>query len=180
MPLDLHRWIELAQVARPHGVRGELRLKVFNADSDALLEASEILIRFRDGHEQEVPVESARRVVGAILYKLRGVNSRERADELREAHVCMRRDAFPRLSDDEFYVCDILGAEVWLAEADEEPKRIGKVHDLRSYPTVDALIVKADDEKTEWEVPLIEQFIAHVDAAVGRVTLNTLEGVTPP
>ena len=30
-------WVPLAEVARPHGVRGELRLKLFNKDSDLLL-----------------------------------------------------------------------------------------------------------------------------------------------
>ncbi len=38
-------WVPLAEVARPHGVRGELRLKLFNEDSDILLEQDEVLLR---------------------------------------------------------------------------------------------------------------------------------------
>ncbi len=38
-------WVPLAEVARPHGVRGELRLRPYNGDSDLLLGLDEVLVR---------------------------------------------------------------------------------------------------------------------------------------
>ena len=35
-------WVPLAEVARPHGVKGEVRLKLFNRDSDVLLDLDEV------------------------------------------------------------------------------------------------------------------------------------------
>ena len=51
-------WVPLAEVMRPHGVRGELRLRPFNRDSDLLLDLDEVLVRFPDGDEQEVSVDA--------------------------------------------------------------------------------------------------------------------------
>jgi 16S rRNA processing protein RimM len=82
---------------RPHGVRGELRLRLFNSDSDLLLALDEVLVRFADGEEQEVSVDGARRANDAILMKLHSVDDRDRADELRGARVCGRRADFPAL-----------------------------------------------------------------------------------
>ena len=36
MTLAAEAWVPLAEIARPHGVRGELRLRLFNRDSDPL------------------------------------------------------------------------------------------------------------------------------------------------
>src|SRR6516162_5211006 len=103
--LAAEAWVPLAEVARPHGVHGELRLRPFNRDSDLLLELDEVLVRFPDGEEHEVSVDGARRANDAILLKLHSVDDRDRADELRGALVCARRGEFPQLEAGEFYVC---------------------------------------------------------------------------
>ena len=144
-------WVPLAEVARPHGVRGELRLKLFNQDSDVLLHMDEVLVRLADGEEHEVSVDGARRADQAILLKLHSVDDRDRADELRGALVCVKRGDFPALGDGEFYACDVLGARVLFGEAS-----IGTVRDLKSYPTVDVLVVRAEDGGKDYEVPLVD------------------------
>jgi 16S rRNA processing protein RimM len=166
-------WIPLAEVARPHGVRGEVRLKVYNKDSDLLLELDEVLVRLPDGDEHEVSIDTARRAHDAILMKLHSVDDRDRAAELRGAVVCGRREDFPPLGAGEFYVCDILGARVLVNGGPE----IGTVADLRSYPSVDVLVVRASDGGKNWEVPLVEAYVVGVDAAARVVTLKTLEGL---
>ena len=108
----LEEWVPLAEVARPHGVRGELRLRLFNKDSDVLLERDEVLVRMKDGEEHEVSVDRARRADDAILMKLFSVEDRDRADERRGALICAKRADFPPLAVDEFYVCDAAGARV--------------------------------------------------------------------
>jgi len=169
-------WIPLAEVARPHGVRGELRLKVFNEDSDVLLDAARVHVKGKDGVEEDLHVERARRAVDALLVKLRGIDDRDRAGALRGALVCLRRRDFPELEDGEFYVCDVVGADVVVRDGDGE-RRVGSVRRLDSYPTVDTLVVAADDGGRDWEVPLIDAVVERVDAGARKVTLHTLEGV---
>jgi hypothetical protein len=53
-------WVALAEVARPHGVRGEVRLKVYNTESDLLLAQEEVLVKLADGAEHEVSVDGSR------------------------------------------------------------------------------------------------------------------------
>jgi 16S rRNA processing protein RimM len=117
-------------------------------------------------------VDRARRADQAILMKLHSVEDRSRADELRGALVCARRRDFPALDEGEFYVCDALGAKVIAPEGE-----LGIVRDVRTYPTVDALVVRAKDEGKDWEVPLVEAIVQSVDLDAGVVTLRTLDGV---
>jgi 16S rRNA processing protein RimM len=175
--LSAEAWVPLAEVARPHGVRGELRLRLFNRDSDLLLELDEVLVRTPSGEEYEVSVDSARRANDAILMKLYSVDDRDRAAGLRGALVCARRSAFPPLDTGEFYVCDLEGAQVVLDGAEGDARDIGRVRELRSYPGGDVLVVHASDGGRPWEVPLVGAVVRNVDVSTGTVTLVTMEGV---
>jgi 16S rRNA processing protein RimM len=143
-------------------VRGEVRLKLFNADSDVLLDRDDVLVRFPDGEEQEVSVDAARRANDAILMKFHKVDDRDRADEMRGALVCVRRGDFPPTEDGEFYTCDAVGARV-VVEEGEHKGELGTVREIRHYPTVEAVVVRAKDGGTDWEVPLVQTYISKID-----------------
>lgn len=170
--MDPDSWVPLAEVARPHGVKGELRLRLFNAQSDVLLGQEEVLVRMADGEEHEVSVERARRADDAILIKLFSVDDRDRAEELRGAHLCVRRRDFPKAEPGEFYAIDVVGAEVRLAG-----ERIGVVAELVTYPSIEVFLVHADDLQGDWEVPLTEMFIGKVDVEANVIELVTLDDV---
>lgn len=167
---DLDAWVPLAEIARPHGVRGEVRLKLFNVASDVLLERDEVLVRLPDGEEHEVSVEAARRADDAILMKLYTVDDRDRAEELRGAFVCVRRRDFAPPGEGEHYAVDLLGAEARLDGA-----RLGEVVDVLDYPTLEVLLVRPDDGRGDWEIPLTETYVANVDTTARVVDLRTLE-----
>lgn len=170
--MDPDAWVPLAEIARPHGVRGEVRLRLFNKASDTLLDRDEVLVRLPDGEEHEVSVEKARRADDAILMKLYSVDDRDRADDLRGALVCVRRRDFPEPQEGEFYAIDVVGAEVRSGGA-----RIGVVKEIVTYPSVEAILVGADDGEGDWEVPLTDAFVGRVDAKAREVELVTLEGI---
>lgn len=170
--MDPNAWVPLAEIARPHGVKGELRLRLFNATSDVLLDKDEVLVRLADGAEHEVSVERARRAGEAILMKLHSVDDRDRAEELRGAHICVRRGDFPAAQPGEFYAVDVVGSAVRLAG-----ERVGAVAELITYPSLEVMLVYADDGLGDWEVPLTEMFIARVDVEGKVVDLVTLDDI---
>jgi 16S rRNA processing protein RimM len=171
------RWVALAEIARPHGVRGELRLRLYNSESDLLLGLDEVLVRLPDGEEHEVSVDSARRANDAVLMKLHSVDDRDRADELRGAVVCARRGDFPPASPGEFYECDIEGALVVFDDGSGPARQIGRVKAVRSYPASQVLEVEDAGGGRPWEVPLVDGVVREVDLEAGKVTLSTMEGV---
>lgn len=168
LPKDV--WVPLASIARPHGVRGEVRLSLFNKSSDALLEQEEVLVRLADGEEHEVSVERARRADDAILMKLYSVDDRDRADELRGAHICVRRRDFPAAEEGEFYAVDVVGSEAQLGG-----QRLGVVTEIMTYPTLETMFVRPDDGLGDWEIPLTNVYVGKVDTAARVVEILTLD-----
>jgi len=179
------RYVPVAEVARPHGVQGEIRLKVYNQGSDLLLRRPPVRLRLADGIERDAVIHGAREANKAILVKLTGVSDRDAAEALRGAQITVPRDMFPPLDDGEFYACDIEGALALLPSGEE----IGRVSGLESYPTCDVLLIeravaaKAGDgegdkrKPTRLEVPLVEAYVASVDVERGVVHLLTIDGL---
>ena len=170
------RYVPVAEVARPHGVRGELRLKVYNRDSDLLLRRPRVKLLLEDGGERDATIDTAREVNKAILLRLVGVDDRDAADALRGVRIAVARDEFPPLDEGEFYACDVEGARVLLPSGEE----IGRVAGLSAYPTCDVLLVDRTGEGRagkRLEVPLVDAYVASVDVERGVVELVTIDGL---
>jgi len=164
--------IPLGAVARPHGVRGELRVHRFNPDSTLLLERESVWLR-RDGDEREVRVERARLHGAFVLLTLEGVRSREAADALRGAEVCVPREELPPPDEDELYHVDLIGLPAQL----EDGTAVGTVSDVIRYPSVDCLAV--DTEEGRREIPVLEPYVVEVDLDAGRVVLAHVDDFDP-
>jgi 16S rRNA processing protein RimM len=164
--------VALAEVARPHGIAGEIRLKVYNLDSDLLLRRPKVSLHLVDGVVREAAITAAREVDKALLVRLAGVDDRDAVEALRGAILSVARDALPPPEEGEFYAHDVEGAAAVLAGG--EP--VGRVTGLASYPTCDVLLVERPGGKV-LEVPLLPAYIARVDVARGVVEIVTLDGL---
>jgi 16S rRNA processing protein RimM len=172
MPDADDSFVEIGKVVRPHGVQGELRVMLFNADSEVLLEVDKIRARLPDGVAQDMTIESARAAAaGIVLMRLKGVQGRNAAEALRGTVFSVPRSSLPPAEDGEFYICDVLGASVSLVDGTE----IGKVVDHRAYPTTEVIVVQAEDKR--YEVPLVGDFVASVDVQAKRVVLHSIDGL---
>lgn len=164
--------IPVAEVARPHGVQGELRLKVYNPDSDLLAGRPRVKLRLPDGTERDADITTAREADKALLVRFAGVDDRNAAEALRGAEICVPREEFPPLDDGEFYACDIEGARAVLRDGEE----IGHVSGVATYPTCDVLLV----EKVgggRLEIPLLDPYVGKIDVAGGVVEIITIDGL---
>jgi 16S rRNA processing protein RimM len=164
------RWVPIAIVAKPHGVRGETKLRVFNDESELLLELDEVLLRLPSGEEHEVSIDAARRIPDGILVKFYSVDDRERAESIRNAELCARRSHFPELEAGEFYACDVVGAAAYVGA-----EKVGIIDDYRSYPSVDIFVLRT--ETCLYEVPVVDAYFDKVDG--DRVLLRTLDELEP-
>lgn len=156
------RLVPLAEVARPHGVRGELRLKVYNRNSDLLLSVAEVILQHQDGEQNLVKLLHAQRANDAFLVRIEGCDDRDHAEELRGAQILVPRDLFPPPDEGEFYVCDLIGARVVAPDGE-----VGLVEGLLSYPTCDALLIRTPEGRLE--LPLVDGVVDEVNVAAGLV-----------
>jgi 16S rRNA processing protein RimM len=164
--MDRARWVPVAEVNRPHGLRGEVRVRMYN-DQSCLLEAGmPVLLKTREAEPRPAELTSVRGGgPGIKLVTLRGIADPEHAAELRGAVISVQREAFPDPGGGEFYVCDIVGARLIGPSGD-----LGIVEGIATYPGSDALVVRpTGTDHATVEIPLVDDFIDHVDVESGIV-----------
>ncbi len=161
------RWLEIAVVARPHGVKGELKLALHQRGSEVLLARPRLRLVLPSGEVRPAALRAVRRVPDGMLATLDGVHDRDAADALRGARVEVARAALPALGDGEMYCADLPGCEVRLGA-----RRVGEVVRVLSYPSCDALVVAGAGG--EIEVPLTDAYVARIDGAARVVELTAM------
>ncbi len=159
--------VALGVIARPHGIRGSVRVHLFNPDSSVLEGVDEVFVRDASGKARRMVVKNARPVPKALLMDLEGCNSPEAAEALRGAAVCVPRDVLPPADEGEVYFFDLIGLEVRSAGT-----AIGKVLDVVEYPSADCLRVQLDTGIVE--IPILPLWIEEVDVEAGTVSVHDL------
>lgn len=165
-----HRWIALGVIARPHGVRGEVRVHPFNPDSELLSRGEEVFVRREAEDPRPVSLVSVRPGPRAWLVRMRGVETREAADALRGAQLCVPRASLPELEEGEYYYADLIGLRAF-----ERGKPIGEVVDVLDYPSVECLKIRSADGFLE--VPMLPPWLDRVDLDQREVHLYDLDEI---
>ena len=171
------RWVSLGYIAGTHGLRGDLRVKQHNLDSDLLFELAEVTLRqpsrvrtsITDATERAYEVASVRGTGKGLLLHLVGVDSIEAAESLRGFELCVPRSALPALAPGEFYHVDLEG----LPALDPRGSAVGVVERVCDYPA--AQVVRIRGPEGVWEVPMIEPYLVSVDVAAGKIVVDRLE-----
>jgi 16S rRNA processing protein RimM len=124
------RRIALAAIAGAHGVKGELRLKLFTDSVDSLSRHEHLFV---GGVERRLL--SVRDSGKGAVARFDGIANRSAAEALRGALVELDRAALPPLEEGEYYHADLIG----LAAVDLEGKPIGSVVAVENYGAGDLL-----------------------------------------
>jgi 16S rRNA processing protein RimM len=131
--------IALAAVAGAHGVRGELRLKLFTDSTENMKRYGTVYV---GGVERKL--ESVRSVPTGAVARVEGIADRSAAEGLRGTLVEVDRSALPPLEEGEYYHADLIG----LACADRDGRELGRVVAVENYGAGDLLEVRTVDGKS--------------------------------
>jgi 16S rRNA processing protein RimM len=93
------------------------------------------------------------------------------AAALKGALLLVEKSALPPLESDEYYLADLVGAQVRCRD-----ERIGVVTAVRTYSTVDVLVIEMEDGRFV-EQPVVDHWIQSVDWEAGLVLLASTEAL---
>jgi 16S rRNA processing protein RimM len=155
----------LGQIGAAHGVRGEVRLRSFTADPEAI--AGYGPLETDDGRIFEI--ESLRPASGHFVATFTGISSRSAAEKLVNIKLYVPRERLPEpAADDEFYHADLVG----LAVVDRAGLEIGSVVAVHNFGAGDLIELRLNaSDKTEL-VPFDEATVPEIDLAAGRLVVE--------
>jgi len=151
--------VALAAIAGAHGIKGELRLKLF---SDSVEGLSRHQLLYVGGAQRRLL--AVRDSGKTAVARFEGVDDRSAAEALRGALVEVDRSALPPLDEGEYYHADLIGLEA----VDGDGNRVGSVAAIENYGAGDLLEIALPDGKTSL-IPFREGIADLVD---GRILLD--------
>ena len=155
------RFIEMGLIVAPHGIRGEVKISPNCLVSDFATYAP-----FYDENGQKVDVSIKRKSKNQIIATINDVRDRNNAELLRGMKLFVSRQNLPTLNKNEYYVCDLIGMDVFQNEM-----FIGQVTDVQNYGASDILSVKKTD-KGELLLAMCPQTILDVNLDQRKIMVN--------
>ena len=148
------RRIALAAVAGAHGVKGELRLKLFSESVDSLSRHARLYV---GGAERRLL--SIRAAGKGAVARFEAIADRLAAEALRGSLVEVERSALPPLEEGEYYHSDLIG----LACVSTEGEALGRVVAIENFGAGDVIEVERPDGK-RFMTPMNAEAVPEWDA----------------
>ncbi len=149
-----------------HGIRGEVKLKSFTADPQALVSYSPL----ETAKGQTFEVVKIRPQKDGFLAILKGVTDRNAAEALRGTELFVPRDRLPEPEADEVYIHDLIGLPVHLSTG----QRLGEVTDVVDYGAGDLIDVRVEGRKDTVLIPFADGYVLEADGE--KVVVDLPEG----
>lgn len=161
----------IGTIVAPFGVRGQVKLKAYTDRPDHIARNVRTILIGKDRSEHTLRRLTEHKP-GLLIADIQGVTTRDAAEELRGAEVFIRAaDAAP-LDPDEFFLHDLVG----LAVRTEDREAVGKVREVLETGAGPILVI-ARPGAADALVPMVRDFIAHLDIPGGTVTIRPIEGL---
>jgi 16S rRNA processing protein RimM len=125
--------VTLAAIAGAHGIRGEVRLKLFAAGVESIARHRAVRVGAR-----ALTLVSVKPGGGGVIARFAEVSDRNAAEALRGELVLVDRDALPPLEDGEYYHADLIGLPCETTEG--EP--VGTVVAVENFGAGDILEIE--------------------------------------
>ena len=169
-------YITIGKILRPQGNKGEVRIWS-EADSPeaflSLIEKGAFLFAKGWPSPRVLPVEARRIHKGFVVLKFEGFDDITSAETLRDAFVLIPEGDRPGLSEDEFYLDQLVDLRV---VEGEQGRPIGRVKDVFSL-TGQTLLEVQKDEGGLFLVPFVSDIVSSVDLKQATISVSLPRGL---
>ena len=163
--------LRVGRITGAHGLKGALRLRPDNPDSDTLEQVARVFLESA-GQAREFRLTGMTRLNATTRrITLEGVADVNAAEALKGAVVMLAAEDVPAAKPGEFYYYEAIGCEVFLTDG----RRLGTIEEIFSTGAHDIWVVR--DSEREVLVPVIEDVVKAMDFAARRVTIEPIPGL---
>jgi 16S rRNA processing protein RimM len=171
MTRPTEEWIPIGRIGRPKGLRGEMRVHVYNPASELLSGTRSVAAGYDRKGLRPLSVSHFSREPKSAVVAFEGVCTLESAQKLTGQELYVRRSDLPELKAGEYYCADLIGFSVVL----ESGRTVGALRNIIATASND--ILEIDAEEGEILLPMIPDVVIRVDLEGKKVVVRFPEVV---
>ena len=159
---------EIGKIVTTRGIRGEVKILPFTNVNDMFDGLDYVYI---EGKKYDI--ESVKHVKTCVALKLSGIETPEDAATYVGKKVKIDDADLKPLAEDEYYIKDLVGAEITNFDTDETD---GVLRDVILTGGNDVLDILSEDKK-QILVPLVKEFVKNIDIKNKQLSIHFIEGM---
>lgn len=168
----IKKYLELGQIVSIHGIKGEVRFNPW-CDTPDFVKKFKTLY-FDEKGEKSINVISARPHGSVVILLLEGVDSVDKAKNMRNTVLYMKRsDA--HLPKGTWFIQELIGCKVFDVNSGKE---LGTICDVSETGANDVWHIKTAKGE-EVLIPSVKEVVINTDVEEGIVKINPIKGLFP-
>jgi len=159
--------LTVGAILGPHGVQGELRVRLQTDDPEHFLTLKRIYLG-----DETTPraVLGSRLHAGNALLRLQGISTPETVERLRGTPLRIRGSDARPLAANEYFLYQVIGLDAF----DEAGTLLGRVADLIETGANDVLVITPEGGGADLLLPSHPDVVVSMDPAAGRIVVRPL------
>lgn len=167
----MEEMLRVGVFANTHGVRGEI--KVFPTTDDVNRFCKGLPLYLDTGKEM-MPLEvlSVKYFKNMVILGFKGINNINDIERYKGKDLYVDREHAVPLEENEYFICDVLGATV----VTEEGEELGTLKDVMQTGANDVYVITLKNGK-EVLFPVIPECVKDIDIEGKRITVHVMKGL---
>lgn len=161
---------KIGQIVSTQGLKGEVRVYSYTDD----IYRFDDLETFYLGKDLENKwiVEKVRYKGNMVIMKIKGIDTVEEAEKLKNKFMYVSREEGRELEEGEFFISDMIGIDVYTVDG----QHVGVLDDVLQYAANDVYVVKGAENK-EYMIPAMLKFVPTIDMSERKMIIDPIAGM---
>ena len=131
--IDKNKWLVVGSITSCHGINGQVKVKSLSDFEERFLHPGVRWLQKENEPPSKIELISGFKQPGkeAFIVKLKGINTRNHAEQLKKFKILVKANNLPKLTKEEFHLLELINLEVKNL-VNNELKTIGKVINLEN------------------------------------------------
>ena len=167
----MEQFLQVGVITSTHGVRGDVKVFPTTDDPTRFKKLKKVIVEGKR-ENTEMEVQQVRFFKNMVILKLKGIDTMDDAEKLRNRSLLVSRENAVKLKPGEYFICDLIGLEV----SEDNGNYLGKLTEVIQTGANDVYVVQMENDK-EVLIPNIKDCIINISLEDNSMTVHLLEGL---
>jgi len=163
-------YLSIGQIINIHGFKGEVKVYPLTDDANRFRKLKEVFVE-ENNQLIKYAVEGIKFQSNVLVMKLKGIDTEEAANKLRNCYIKVDRKSAVKLPKDTYFICDLIDLKVY----DEEGLLLGTVRDVLQTGSNDVYVVQRAEK--DLLIPALKEVVKEIDITNGKLVVKLPEGL---
>ena len=175
--INKKEWLSVGLITSCHGINGQVKVKSLSDFEERFLKPGIRWLQQENESPSKIELVSGFKQPGREIFivKFQGINTRNRAEQLKKFKILVKAETLPKLKKEEFHLLELVNLEVKTFE-DDELKKIGKVINLENEKN-NLLVIELFQNQKKVLVPFVKEIVPLIDIKNNFLIINPPNGL---